>query len=538
MVGLSFDRKARANSLRAVSMKLALPATVRKTILTSGLDAPMMHMPTRFLRLLLAAAAIHPVGAQQLTPSQRATLDSTLSQLFALDLAPGMGIVVVRDTAVVYMKGLGFADVEARRPFTPKTVFYVASTTKSFTGLAAAMLDLQGKFKLDAPLSRYLPEARFKSPVNADSVTIRELLSHTHGIGGGPVEMRLAYTGEYQGNQQLVSLLAEHGALPDANFRYSNLGYNIAALAMDKVTGESWKETLQRLIFTPLGMKSTSGYISRFTAERLAAPYGSTPAGHERLRYGKIDANMQSAGGLVTTLEDEARWLEAHLNDGRVDGKQVIPAAAIREAHRLQANYSRNARGMQMLGYGLGWNIGLLNGRDTLYTHGGGFAGFSTSMSFMPGRRLGVVVMANNGDLGSAITDFAAQAVYGILTGGPRITADSLAALRQLVARERENIKADRDRRAARPQTMPLPFAAYAGTYENPLMGTMVVQVNPAGKLEMRMGAAWSAVEVYDGSKNQLRMQPFGSGLVVQMEVEGDRVLSATMNGLKFSKVR
>ena len=370
-------------------------------------------MKYRILRLGLALAAVaaRPAGAQPLTPAQRTTIDSTLDLLFGLGLAPGMGIVVVRDTGVVYLRGLGYADAEARRPFTPQTVFYVASTTKSFTGLAAAMLDLQGTFRLDAALSRYLPEARLKSPRSADSITIRQLLSHTHGIAGGPVEMRLAYTGEYQGNAQLVALLAEHNALPDQSYRYSNLGYNVAALAMDKVTGESWKETLQRLIFTPLGMKNTSAYVSRFPAERLAMPYGSTADGYTRIRYGKTDANMQSAGGLVTTLEDEARWLEAHLNDGRVDGRQLLPAAAIREAHRPQARYSRTGGGVPMVGYGLGWNIGMLNGQDTLFLHGGGFAGFSTSMSFVPAHRLGIVVMANNGDLGGALTGLAAQAV-------------------------------------------------------------------------------------------------------------------------------
>jgi len=498
----------------------------------------MRYPILRCLGIALAAAAARPAGAQQLTPAQRATIDSTLDRLFGLGLAPGLGIVVVRDTQVVYLKGLGFADAEARRPFTPQTVFYVASTTKSFTGLAAAMLDLQGTFRLDAPLSRYLPEARLKSPRSADSITIRQLLSHTHGIAGGPVEMRLAYTGEYQGNAQLVALLAGHDALPDLSYRYSNLGYNVATLAMDKVTGESWKETLQRLIFTPLGMKSTSAFVSRFPAQRLAMPYGSTPAGYTRIRYGKTDANMQSAGGLVTTLEDYARWLEAHLNDGRVDGRQVLPAAAIRETHRPQARYSRTVGGVPMVGYGLGWNIGIVNRQDTLFIHGGGFAGFSTSMSFLPAHRLGIVVMANNGDLGGALTGLAAQAVYGILTAGAPISADSLAVLRGIVARERENIRADRARRAARPQTMPLPFAAYAGRYENPLLGTLVLELNPEGKLEARAGVAWSAVEVYDGTKHQLRVELFGSGSVLTMNVEGERVLGATLDAQTFRRVR
>ena len=497
----------------------------------------MRYPILRCLGIAIAAASAPPAAAQQLTPAQRATIDSTLERLFGLGLSPGLGIVVVRDTQVVYLKGLGYADVEARRPFTPQTVFYVASTTKSFTGLAAAMLDLQGTFRLDAPLSRYLPGARLKPPRHADSITIRQLLSHSHGIAGGPVEMRLAYTGEYQGNQQLVSLLAEHDALPDQSYRYSNLGYNVAAMAMEKVTGESWKETLQRLIFTPLGMKSTSAFVSRFPAERLAMPYGSTPAGTARIRYGKMDANMQSAGGLVTSLEDEARWLEAHLNDGRVDGRQVLPAAAIREAHRPQARYSRNARGVSLVGYGLGWNIGLLNGRDTLFTHGGGFAGFSTSMSFAPAHRVGIVVMANTGDLGGALTELAAQAVYGILAGGAPMSPDSLAVLRGMVARERENIEADRARRAARPQTTPLPLAAYAGRYESPLLGTLVLELNPEGKLEARAGVAWSAVEVFDGTRHQLRVELFGSGSVLTMNVESDRVVGATLNGQTFRRV-
>jgi CubicO group peptidase (beta-lactamase class C family) len=497
----------------------------------------MPRAATRLLLPLLLAAAIQPAGAQQLTPAERAAIDEALDSLFALDAAPGMGVVVVRDTAVAYQRGFGFADREAGRRFTPQTVFYVASTTKAFTGLAAAMLDLEGTFQLDAPLSRYLPQARLKPPLNPDSITIRRLLSHTHGIAGGPVEMRLAYTGEYRGNDELISLLAHHDALPNTDYRYSNLGYNVAALAMDAVTGESWKRTLERLIFAPLGMTSTSGYVSRFPVERLAMPYGSTPAGHERIPYGKVDANMQSAGGLVTTLEDEARWLEAQLNQGRLDGRQVLPAAAVLETQRLQAAQARNVRGVQYFGYGLGWNLAAVNG-DTLLTHGGGFPGFATAVSLMPGRRLGIVVMVNNGDLGGALTELASQAVYGILTGGAPLTPDSLAVLRGRIAEARAGIKADRDRRAARPQTTPLPFSAYAGTYQNPLMGTFTLELNAAGMLEMRAGAAWSAIEVYDGAKYQLRAAPFGGGIVVQMKVEGDHVVGATMQGLEFSKTR
>lgn len=486
--------------------------------------------------LLLTGLAV-PAAAQQPSRPWAAAVDRVVARLFALDLAPGLGVVVVQDTQVIYQKGFGLADVEARRPFTPQTVFYVASTTKAFTGLAAAILDRQGTFRLDAPLSRYLPGVRLKSPLDPDSITIRSLLSHTHGIDGGPVDSRLAWTGEYRGNDELVALLAEHEPRRSRAYQYGNIGYNVATLAMDQVTGESWKTTLERLIFTPLGMKNTGGNVSKFPAGRLAMPYRTTPDGFERLPYGKGDANMQSAGGLVTTLEDEARWLEALLNQGKLDGRQVLPAEAVREAQTIQARFEQNARGMQLSGYALGWNVGRYR-TDTIYTHGGGFPGFVTNVSFMPGRRLGIVTMANAAGLGSALVELVARGIYDALAGLPAPDADSMAGLRAEAQRQRERIKVDRDRRAARPQTTPLPFSAYTGRYESPVMGTLVLALNPQGKLEARAGMASGPVEVYDGTRHQLRIELFGSGQVLTMEVEGDRVVAAKLGETRYQRTR
>jgi hypothetical protein len=118
------------------------------------------------------------------------------------------------------------------------------------------------------------------------------------------------------------------------------------------------------------------------------------------------------------------------------------------------------------------------------------------------------------------------------------VGGDSLAALRGLIERERAGIKADHDRRAARPQTTPLPLAAYAGTYESPVMGTLVLSLSRDGRLEGRMGAAWTAVEVFDGTRYQLRVEFFGGGQVMTMGVEGDQVVSATLDGVRYQRVR
>ena len=326
------------------------------------------------LALVLGCATQYPsTTSTSSTSSTTSGLDSTLAEIFALDLAPGMSIAVVRDTQVIYAKGFGWADVDAQRPVTPETIFYIASTTKSFTGLAAVLLDEQGRLDLDAPLSRYLPTAKLQAPLNPDSITLRALLSHTHGIDNdGPIVFRTAFSGEHT-NDRLIALLTAHPpAKTGRGYVYGNIGYNIAALAMDATTGESWREVLQRAIFQPLGMTSTSAYVSRMPRERLAQPYRREPTGFARAPYNKGDANMQAAGGLVSSAVDMARWLEAHINGGVVDGRRVFPASAIAETHRRQATVSANARGLVLNGYGFGWQIGTV-GADTILTHGGGF---------------------------------------------------------------------------------------------------------------------------------------------------------------------
>ena len=494
-----------------------------------------MQAPLKRLLLcaaLMAAYAIQPASAQQ-QRSFADALDSTMTRLMSLHATPGLGVVVVRDTQIIYMKGFGHADVENKRPFTPNTVFYIASTTKSFTGLAAAALDQKKQFALDAPLKRYLPGVQLQPPLNADSITIRSLLAHTHGIANdGPVVARLAYTGVYSGNDELLRLLAAHKpAESGREFKYGNLGYNVAAIAMEAQTGVSWKQTLDDVLFKPAVMTSTSGFVSRFSQDRLAMPYRWTPDGFVRRAYAKADANMQSAGGLVTTLEDMGKWLELHINNGKLNGKQIVPAAAVQEAHKLQAAVRGNEGPYRRLGYGLGWNISL-NGNDTVLVHGGGFPGFTTHMSFSPNKRVGVAVFANTG---SGFPEAVALEVYRVLNGEGVITDASLEMWRGLLEKDKQSVAADLARRAARPQTLPFPLEAYAGDYDNDLYGRLQIRlVN--GKLEARLGNAWSVVEVFDNTKNRLRVELFGGGQVMDVEMKDDRAVAMNLAGTVFRR--
>jgi CubicO group peptidase (beta-lactamase class C family) len=497
----------------------------------------------RWSRRWKALVWLASTGACSVAAAQRpgsamtaARLDSVIAPLIALEASPGVGIVVVRDSQIIYMKGFGWADVEAKRPFTPKTVFYIASTTKSFTGLTAAILSGSGRFSLDAPLSRYLPHLELRPPLDPRAITIRSLLTHTHGIeNDGPVVVRLAYTGQYSGNDHLVRLLAVHRrAESGTEYRYGNIGYNVAALAMDAATAASWKEMLERTLFTPLKMTSTSAHVSKFSRDQLVTPYRTAGSGFAPLSFAKADANMHSAGGLVTTLEDMARWLEVHINGGRVDGRQILPEAAVAEAHRNLAPFTGNRRGLRQVGYGLGWELSLF-GADTLLNHGGGFPGFATHMSFMPQQRIGVAVFSNT-NLGGGVGDNIAYQIYNALTSRPTLSADSLGKLKAFVAMRRAAVDKDLSTRASRPQTLPLPLNAYAGTYDNPVMGRVELLPTPANRLEARMGTASSTVEAFNARKHQLRLELLGGGTVVQMFVSRGRADSLTMDGFVYRR--
>ena len=488
--------------------------------------------------ILLLAACSQPRAQLSVEPSPVTTaLDSVASRFFALNGAPGMGVVVVQGDRVVYKRGFGRADVESNRAFTAQTPFYIASTTKSFTGLAAAILADRGTWNLDAPLSRYLAGLELRAPLSADSISIRSLLSHTHGINNaGPLTIRLAYTGDLRTDADLRRALARHGAAQGGrSYAYGNIGYNVAAMAMQQLTGLSWQQLLEREVLAPAGMTHTSPFVSRFDAAQLAQPYATTPSGFVRLRYGKTDENMQSAGGLITTLDDMALWLMAHVNDGRIRDKQVFPAAAIREAHRNQVTTPIRTRSyLPTIGYGFGWQLSQF-GSDTLLTHGGGFAGFATHMSLFPATKTGIAIFANEGDLGTPQVEILGTALHDVMRGRPMISPDSMASIARLFDGRRQQIASDLQRRAARSQTLPHPRSAYTGSFTHPDWGTIHIGLR-GDTLEFRMGVARADAEVFDAGKNQFRVELLGSADVVTAVVENGRIIALELNGVRFRR--
>jgi len=459
-----------------------------------------------------------------------------------LDLSPGLAVVVVQGDEVAYAADFGWADSKAGREVDAETIFYIASSTKSFTGMAAAKLAHDGRLDLDVPLSTYLPDLSMTPPLSEDSITLRQLLTHTHAIdNGGPIVLRTAFTGEHT-PEMLLNLLAEQPAGSQGrNFEYGNMGYNVASMAMDAALGISWKDILAQEIFEPVGMHSTTAYRSAVDEDRLAMPYGWEPDGWERQDYAKDDSNMHAAGGVMTTTADLARWLIVNLNEGRIDDRQVLPTAVVAEAHTAVAENDDAWGPFSRDGYGLGWHVGVFDGSRQLH-HFGGFTGFHTHVSFMPDERIGVAVLVNDSRLGAGLATAVAAFAYDAFRGLDSLEARSADYHLELLDRSegaRESTRADRARRAARPQTLPHPLESYAGVYESPRLGRIVWTIRDDGRLHAAIGLAQSVVEVFNGENNQLRVELTGGGTVVTFEFpeDADNATALVVAGERFERI-
>ena len=211
-------------------------------------------------------------------------------------------VIVARDNEILFNKGFGSANLEWDIPNSPTTKFRLGSVTKQFTAASILLLEERGKLKIDDPINKYLPDA----PDAWDKITIFNLLTHTSGIPN------FTNFPEYQKEQltahtpkQIVDIFRDKPLDFKSGERmsYSNSGYILLGYLLEKVSGETYQDFLQKNIFDPLGMKD-SGYDSNSAIiPNRASGYSPGPDG--LINAGYVDMSIPlSAGALYSTTED------------------------------------------------------------------------------------------------------------------------------------------------------------------------------------------------------------------------------------------
>lgn len=304
---------------------------------------------------------------------------------FTRGALPGCAVAVAEDGRVAFARGYGLADLARRTPITPRTVFDIASTSKQFTAACVLLLAQRGRLSLADDVRRYVPEL----PPYTAKVTLDELLHHTGGLPDY-VELLAASGRSYQElttDADALDVLAAQPAplfAPGTQYKYSDSGYFLLSLVVQRVTGASLRDFAAANLFAPLGMRDTQylNDLSRLPPGRAAA-YSLAPGGGFQIDQ----SNWQQTGdGAVnTTVLDLAKW-DANFASAAVGGRRLI-AALLTPGTLADGSPLPSA-------YGGGLMLDTYRGLQQIH-HAGSWCGYRSELLRLPERRLAVATLCN-----------------------------------------------------------------------------------------------------------------------------------------------
>lgn len=338
-------------------------------------------------RALLASAALLilltvQAAAQTAAQDGQAVreMDELLSKAYPPD-EPGAAAIVVKDGRTLLRKGYGMADVELGVKVEPDMVFRLGSVTKQFTAAAVLLLAEQGKLSLSDDMTKFFPDYPAKGRV----VTVEHLLTHTSGIKSytGIPAWRTMWRKDMT-VAELIDLFKNEPPdfAPGEEWRYNNSGYVLLGALIEKVSGQTYEQFLQKNIFEPLGMKHTFyGSATRVIPRRVPG-YTKAKDGLRNAEYISM-TQPYAAGSLLSTVDDMALW------DASLYTEKVLKPASLQRAWTPYV-----LKDGTPTGYGFGWSKWQYEGH-TVVEHGGGIHGFASMSVRFPDDRVYVAVLTN-----------------------------------------------------------------------------------------------------------------------------------------------
>jgi len=364
--------------------------------------------------LIIACSGANPRSAPNDATRERAdrvALDQYVERVQRDWNVPGMAVAMVRGDRVVLAKGYGRRRIDGGDRVDADTVFQCASLTKPFVSVAAATLAVQGRWSLEDRVESRLPSFRMADERATHEFRIRDLMAHRSGLATFEGDLLWLYS-----DLDDAAILQRLGALrPRYGFRsrfgYSNLMFMVAARAMQGVVGVPWPDHLRRTLFEPLHMDRTAlGAAALRGLTNIASPHAMAQ-GRPRPIDPYPSDNAAAAAGLDSSVNDLSKWLRLLVDDGRFDGRQIVPAEALHETWKphgiipvhpvdhsdiIAGLLSAMDPSLRSAYYGLGWVL-LDHRGERVIMHGGALPGSTAALGLVPGRG-GVVVLANTED--------------------------------------------------------------------------------------------------------------------------------------------
>jgi len=385
-------------------------------------------------------------NADSAAPSRYETqLQPLIEDLVRRQQIPGLTIAIVQRGKIAYTHAFGVRDL--RRPAAPVTtrsLFHTASITKTFVATAVVQLADAKKVDLDAAVARYLPYFRIADS-RGSSLTLRQMLTHTSGMPDvDDYEWDKPQYDDGALERYVRSLSDQHlVSAPGAEYHYSNMAYEVLGDVIAKASGESFEDYVQRHILTPLGMASSTVYLTGADTTLLTWGHvldiNGDPVPEKDFPYNRMHS---PSSDLHSNVLDLARWAMANMRHGELDGRRILPVSAYDQL------WKPAHRGFGEHWVGLSWFLGTYRHQRTI-SHDGGDIGYVADLVMLPDRQIAVTWLANcdwiSLDLTHAALDVAlgvapkpldihrsvAGAMYGTLAAGKLDSANVDAAIAQ-----------------------------------------------------------------------------------------------------------
>jgi len=346
--------------------------------------------------LLLLCLLIHAAPAHSQVSSSQ--IDALFPASLKSNKSPGAAALVVYNGRTVFRRGYGVTDLRTLQLINERTNFRLASFTKQFTAACIMLLVHDGKLHYDDHLTDIFPEF----PAYGKTITVRNLLNHTSGLEDYE-ELMLKQSPDTPPEKipqihdaGVLKLLEQQTSAkfpPGTKWGYSNSGYAVLAMIVEKVSGEPFGQFLQERIFTPLNMKNTLAYEKGKNKVPHRA-YGHTPKGNA---WHETDQSPTSAvlgdGGIYSSIDDLAEWDRALLLHTLLTEADMQPALTPVQLADGPAGFPEG----KPVSYGFGWFLDPYKGHKRM-SHDGSTVGFVTTIQRFPDDQLTIIVLANRVD--------------------------------------------------------------------------------------------------------------------------------------------
>ena len=325
--------------------------------------------------------------------------ESQCRQKMAQAACVGLSVGAIHKGEVVFMKHLGSKTKGINAEINDTTVFRIGSVSKGFAGILASILIQEGKFALEDPVNKYIPELKIKTRSVLDTITIRDILSHTTGY------TQHAFSNLVDDNVPMDKIIQAMNRYPLKDrvgkvYNYQNATFALIEKVIQNTTGLTYEQALQKYIFSPLDMRHSSASYESIT-KCTDNCIGHKPGG-KRGQFVSVPIkphyyNAASAGGVNSSLSDMMKWLHAVMgyNDNVMSEEVRLRAFSPYVFTTHATKYFNRWHNLEESAYGLGWRILRFNDKVLIY-HGGLVNGFRAEIAFDPTSEWGMVAMFNS----------------------------------------------------------------------------------------------------------------------------------------------